>query len=178
MPTQLIMQSLSKAIIQTITFLLLSGDFHVSIKDKTDISARVISKIYYKYYPEATVSSGSHLTKLSDANNAGTRLSSQCTLILTEGDSAKGLAVAGLGVVGRDNFGVFPLRGKLLNVREAKHDTIMKNEEIQNVKKILGLQHNKVYSDISSLRYGKLCLMTDQVFSFLKYQKLATNIVI
>ena len=39
----------------------------------------------------------------------------------------------------------------------------MKNEEIQNVKKILGLQHNKVYSDLSSLRYGKLCLMTDQV---------------
>ena len=72
MPTQLIMQSLSKAIIQTITFLLLSGDFYISIKDKTDISAdisaRVISKIYYKYYPEATVSSGSHLTKLSDAN--------------------------------------------------------------------------------------------------------------
>ena len=68
MPTQLIMQSLSKAIIQTITFLLLSGDFYVSIRDETDISARFISKIYYKYYPEATVSSGSHLTKLSDAN--------------------------------------------------------------------------------------------------------------
>ena len=68
MPTQLIMQSLSKAIIQNITFLLLSGDFYVSIKDKTDISTRVISKIHYKYYPEATVSSGSHLTKLSDAN--------------------------------------------------------------------------------------------------------------
>ena len=38
-------------------------------------------------------------------------------LILTEGDSAKALAVAGWGVVGRDNFGVFPLRGKMLNVR-------------------------------------------------------------
>ena len=68
MPTQLIMQSLSKAIIQNITFLLLSSDFYVSIKDKTDISARVISKIHYKYYPKATVTSGSHLTKLSDAN--------------------------------------------------------------------------------------------------------------
>ena len=39
-------------------------------------------------------------------------------LILTEGDSAKTLAVAGLGVVGRDKYGVFPLRGKMLNVRE------------------------------------------------------------
>ena len=103
------------------------------------------------------------LTKLSDANNAGTRHAKNCTLILTEGDSAKALAVAGLGVVGRDNFGVFPLRGKLLNVREARHDQIMKNEEVQNIKKIMGLQHNKDYTDTSSLRYGRLMLMTDQV---------------
>ena len=102
------------------------------------------------------------LTKLSDANNAGTRHGKNCTLILTEGDSAKALAVAGLSVVGRDNFGVFPLRGKLLNVREARHDQIMKNEEIQNIKKIMGLQHNKDYSNTSSLRYGRLMLMTDQ----------------
>ena len=103
------------------------------------------------------------LPKLSDANNAGTKYAKDCTLILTEGDSAKALAIAGLGVVGRDNYGVFPLRGKLLNVREARHDQIMKNEEIQNIKKILGLQHNKDYTDIASLRYGKLMIMTDQV---------------
>ena len=71
--------------------------------------------------------------------------------------------MAGLGVVGRDYFGVFPLRGKLLNVREAKHDQIMKNEEIQNIKKIMGLQHNKDYPDVKSLRYGQLMIMTDQV---------------
>lgn len=99
---------------------------------------------------------------MADANNAGTKHAKDCTLILTEGDSAKALAVAGLGVVGRDNFGVFPLRGKLLNVREARHDQIMKNEEIQNIKKIMGLQHNKEYSDTSSLRYGQLMIMTDQ----------------
>ncbi|KIJ08620.1 hypothetical protein PAXINDRAFT_88607 [Paxillus involutus ATCC 200175] len=102
------------------------------------------------------------LTKLADANNAGTKKADKCTLILTEGDSAKALAVAGLSVVGRDNFGVFPLRGKLLNVREAKHDQIMKNEEIQNIKKIMGLQHNKEYAGIASLRYGRLMIMTDQ----------------
>ncbi|KAG6857673.1 DNA topoisomerase 2, partial [Tephrocybe sp. NHM501043] len=102
------------------------------------------------------------LTKLSDANNAGTKYAKDCTLILTEGDSAKSLAVAGLGVVGRDNFGVFPLRGKLLNVREAKHEQIMKNEEIQNIKKIMGLQHNKDYTSTTSLRYGRLMIMTDQ----------------
>ena len=103
------------------------------------------------------------LTKLSDANNAGGKHGSKCTLILTEGDSAKALAVAGLSVVGRDNFGVFPLRGKLLNVRDARHDQIMKNEEIQNIKKIMGLQHNKDYKDVNSLRYGRLMIMTDQV---------------
>lgn len=60
------------------------------------------------------------------------RLSWQdCTLILTEGDSAKTLAVSGLGVVGRDRYGVFPLKGKLLNVREASNPQVLKNEEIQ-----------------------------------------------
>ena len=59
---------------------------------------------------------------------------------MTEGDSAKALAVAGLSVVGRDNFGVFPLRGKLLNVRDAKHEQILKNEELQHVKKIISIR--------------------------------------
>lgn len=61
---------------------------------------------------------------MDDANDAGSRNSMQCTLILTEGDSAKTLAVSGLSVVGRDHFGVFPLRGKLLNVRDASHKQV------------------------------------------------------
>ena len=64
------------------------------------------------------------IPKLDDANDAGTKNSKYCTLILTEGDSAKTLAVSGLGVVGRDRYGVFPLRGKLLNVREASHKQV------------------------------------------------------
>ena len=102
------------------------------------------------------------IPKLEDANNAGTRKASECTLILTEGDSAKALAVSGLTEVGRDNFGVFPLRGKLLNVREANHDQIMKNAEITNIKSIMGLQHGKQYTSVDSLRYGRLMIMTDQ----------------
>ena len=62
--------------------------------------------------------------KLDDANNAGSKYSQECTLILTEGDSAKSLAVSGLGVVGRDRYGVFPLKGKLLNTREATHKQV------------------------------------------------------
>ena len=64
------------------------------------------------------------VAKLEDANDAGSKNSPECTLILTEGDSAKTLAVSGLGVVGRDRYGVFPLRGKLLNVREASHKQV------------------------------------------------------
>ena len=79
----------------------------------------------------------SGIAKLDDANEAGGRNSEKCTLILTEGDSAKALAVSGLSVVGRDYFGVFPLRGKLLNVREASHKQIMDNAEIKNVVQIM-----------------------------------------
>lgn len=79
------------------------------------------------------------IPKLEDANDAGTKNSLNCTLILTEGDSAKSLAVAGLGTVGRDIYGVFPLRGKLLNVREATHKQILENAEINNLIKIVGL---------------------------------------
>uniref|UniRef100_A0A4W4H3W9 DNA topoisomerase 2 n=1 Tax=Electrophorus electricus TaxID=8005 RepID=A0A4W4H3W9_ELEEL len=103
--------------------------------------------------------------KLDDANDAGGKNSGGCTLILTEGDSAKTLAVSGLSVVGRDRYGVFPLRGKILNVREASHKQIMDNAEINNIIKILGLQYRKNYSDpesLKTLRYGRLMIMTDQ----------------
>eukprot|EP00842_Homolaphlyctis_polyrhiza_P006668 jgi/Hompol1/7001/HPOL_005154-RA len=110
----------------------------------------------------AKMSRISGISKLDDANNAGTRNGRKCTLILTEGDSAKSLAVSGLAVVGRDNFGVFPLRGKLLNVREATHSQITGNAEINAIKQILGLQHGKTYETIDQLRYGHLMIMTDQ----------------
>merc|ERR1719377_90352 len=77
--------------------------------------------------------------KLEDANDAGSNNSSKCTLILTEGDSAKALAVAGLSVIGRDKYGVFPLRGKLLNVRDVTQKQVAENKEIMNIVKILGL---------------------------------------
>ncbi|SCU86575.1 LAME_0D06766g1_1 [Lachancea meyersii CBS 8951] len=99
---------------------------------------------------------------LEDANFAGTKQSGKCTLVLTEGLSAQSLAVAGLGVVGRDYYGCYPLRGKMLNVREASAEQINKNAEIQAIKKIVGLQHRKKYADTKSLRYGHIMIMTDQ----------------
>ena len=102
------------------------------------------------------------IEKLDDANWAGTKNSSKCTLILTEGDSAKSLAMAGIEVVGRDAFGCFPLRGKLLNVRECSTNKILKNQEIQYLMKILGIKIGETYTDVKNLRYGSILIMTDQ----------------
>ncbi|XP_063239277.1 DNA topoisomerase 2 isoform X2 [Bacillus rossius redtenbacheri] len=105
------------------------------------------------------------IPKLEDANDAGTAKSLDCTLILTEGDSAKTLAVSGLGVVGRDKYGVFPLKGKVLNVREASNSQITGNAEINALIKILGLNYKHKYEtidDLKNLRYGRLMIMTDQ----------------
>lgn len=105
------------------------------------------------------------IPKLDDANWAGGPKSDQCTLILTEGDSAKSLAISGLEVIGRDKYGVFPLRGKVLNVKGEDKNIAKKiadNAEITNLKKILGLQSDKKYTSTKDLRYGSIMLMTDQ----------------
>lgn len=140
---------------------------------KTGIMERSIAYYEFKENKKLKNSDGKKnsnlrgIDKLDDANWAGTNKSKECTLILTEGDSAKSMAIAGLSVVGRDKYGVFPLRGKVLNVRDRK-DTIKgkqqiaDNEEITNIKKILGLQNGKEYQDVKELRYGKIMVMTDQ----------------
>ena len=73
------------------------------------------------------------------------------------------IQLAGLAAVGRDYYGVFPLRGKLLNVREATAKQLTENKEIGYIKQILGLQQHKEYANVKSLRYGHLMIMTDQV---------------
>ena len=105
------------------------------------------------------------IPKLDDALLAGTSRSSHCTLILTEGDSAKALVLAGLSELGRDRWGVFPLRGKLMNVRDVSAALMMRNEEVSNVIRIVGLEYGKAYltaDDRATLRYGRVMLMTDQ----------------
>uniref|UniRef100_A0A0D9VJV0 DNA topoisomerase 2 n=1 Tax=Leersia perrieri TaxID=77586 RepID=A0A0D9VJV0_9ORYZ len=145
----------------------LSDDFHKKVGNSAIVS-NLLSWADYKLSKELQKTDGSKrsrlagIPKLEDANDAGGKDSPMCTLILTEGDSAKALAMAGISVVGRDHYGVFPLRGKLLNVREASHKQIMDNAEIQNIKKILGLQHGKQYDSTKGLRYGHLMIMTDQ----------------
>lgn len=59
---------------------------------------------------------------------------------------------------------MFPLKGKPLNVRDATHAQIMKNEEIMNLVEIMGLKFGTTYdeSNVKSLRYGHLMIMADQ----------------
>jgi DNA topoisomerase II len=101
------------------------------------------------------------IPKLEDALWAGTAKSNQCTLVLTEGDSAKTFAMWGRSVVGPERWAVFPLRGKFLNFRDATVQQLMNNEEINNLKQIIGLKQGKEYKDTSDLRYGKVMLLTD-----------------
>ena len=105
------------------------------------------------------------IPKYMGANFAGGTKSDQCTLILCEGDSAKAGIVSGLSKEDRDIYGVFPLKGKLLNTLNENQLRINQNAEIINIKKIVGLISNKSYDDASAkkfLRYGKILFMTDQ----------------
>jgi DNA topoisomerase-2 len=134
---------------------------------KTSIQTELMALSKFKEMKELKKSDGARrskitgIPKLDDANKAGTADSGKCTLIVTEGDSAKTLAVAGLSVVGRDHYGVFPLRGKCKNVRDASIKQLTDNKEFNDLKKILGLQQDKVYTSLAELRYGRLMIMTD-----------------
>ena len=106
------------------------------------------------------------IPKLIDANWAGTEKSKNCIIIFCEGDSAKAGIVSGLSSDDRNTFGVYPMKGKILNVRGETTKKIMENKEISEIKKILGLETGKKYKNIEdvykSLRYGKVLFMTDQ----------------
>ena len=102
------------------------------------------------------------IPKLDDAISAGTKDSTKCTLILTEGDSAKAMALSGLSQEQRKFFGVYPLKGKVLNVKDTSDAKVEQTKEIAELKKILGLTSGKKYTDVKDLRYGSIMIMTDQ----------------
>ena len=102
------------------------------------------------------------IPKLVDANYAGTPKSNQTMLILCEGDSAKAGILSGLSNEDRNVIGVYPMRGKLFNVRGETQKRINESKEINEIKKIMGLESSKVYQNVNDLRYGKIIFMTDQ----------------
>jgi DNA topoisomerase-2 len=106
------------------------------------------------------------IPKLTDANWAGTEKSKECVLIFCEGDSAKTGVISGLSSEDRNTFGVYPLKGKVMNVRGELQKKVSENKEITEIKKILGLEAGKEYKSMEdvnkSLRYSKVVFMTDQ----------------
>jgi DNA topoisomerase-2 len=106
------------------------------------------------------------IPKLTDANWAGTEKSKDCIIIFCEGDSAKAGIISGLTSDDRNTIGVYPMKGKILNVRGENIKKISENKEITEIKKILGLETNKKYETMEDvnkqLRYGKVVFMTDQ----------------
>jgi DNA topoisomerase-2 len=106
---------------------------------------------------------GEEFKDLEDAKLAGSSRSGECTLILTEGKSAKAMAMCGLSVVGLERYGVFPLKGKPMNVRKATLKKAIANVEIATVMKIMNLVVGLEYDDSrKGLRYGRIMIMADQ----------------
>jgi DNA topoisomerase-2 len=106
------------------------------------------------------------IPKLDDANWAGTDKSKECMIIFCEGDSAKTGVISGLSSEDRNTIGVYPLKGKVMNVRGEASKKVSENKEITEIKKILGLETGKEYNTIeevnANLRYSKVVFMTDQ----------------
>ena len=81
-------------------------------------------------------------------------------LFLVEGDSAGGSAK-----MGRDKEfqAILPLRGKVLNAWETERDRLFANNEIHDIAVAIGIDpHGRNDSpDLSNLRYGKICILSD-----------------
>ena len=146
----------------------LSEDFLKKVVTKLPIVERILEAQSAKDAKDNTKTDGKKqskitgIPKLDDAMFAGTGKSAQCTLILTEGDSAKAMALSGLSQEQRKLYGVYPLKGKVLNVKDTADSRVEQTKEIAELKKILGLASGKKYADVASLRYGSIMIMTDQ----------------
>ncbi len=77
-------------------------------------------------------------------------------LFVVEGDSAGGSAKQARDKV---NQAILPLRGKILNTWEVDSVKIMSSEEVNNIASAIGVDPNS--DDLSSLRYGKICILAD-----------------
>jgi len=99
--------------------------------------------------------------KCQPANKAGTRESMRCTLFITEGDSATGMVNKGFSQIGHDYYGVYTLRGKVMNVRKATPEKVDANDIISNLLSEIGLQRGLTYTSKRNLRYGRIVMLKD-----------------
>lgn len=116
--------------------------------------------------------------KLCDANYAGTARSSLCTLMLTEGDSAMASLRSGMTKEDQDTVGILPLGGKILNVRNESLDRVTRSKDLVNIMQAMGLTLGRAYTqeDVARcLRYGSVCIVTDQDYDGLHIRGLSIN---
>ena len=125
------------------------------------VIARVKSREQEKITKTPSSNRAPQYKKLYDAANANKRRG-DCALFLTEGDSAKTFALSGMNEINCDYYGVFPLKGKLLNVRNCTLKASLGNEEIAALFEIIGLKHGEKYTSTVGLRYGRIVILTDQ----------------
>lgn len=94
--------------------------------------------------------------KLADCTSQDVR---QTEIFLVEGDSAGGSAKQA-----RDkNFqAIMPLRGKILNTWEVDSTQVLASQEVHDIAVAIGLDPGS--QDLSKLRYGKVCILTDADF--------------
>lgn len=141
---------------------------------KWELVARLYAELDAKLFKSISKTDGkkkknlSGMDKLQDANKAATSESTNCTLYVTEGDSALTFAIKLCSYLpnqaGRDYIGYYPLRGKPLNVMNAPFDQIMANKEINDLKTVLGLRERVDYTideNYETLRYGHLMVCAD-----------------
>ena len=141
---------------------------------KWDLVSRLYAELDAKLFKTSSKSDGKKrrylngMEKLQDANKAGTSESANCTLYITEGDSALGFALKLCSYVpngrGRDYIGAYPLKGKGLNVMNALPMRIAENKEINDLKQVLGLREYVDYTveeNYQTLRYGHLMVLSD-----------------
>lgn len=101
------------------------------------------------------------IEKLVEANYAGTQESHKCTLFICEGLSAKTMVDTGMCILGHDYYGCYPLKGKIMNTFDVTDIKYQKNEVLNNLKTVLGLDDNAVYESVKPLRYGKVVCVKD-----------------
>jgi len=108
-----------------------------------------------------------YVEKAQRANFAGqAKHIHETMLILVEGKSAKGWATMLIAQKknGRDYWGSYPLKGKMLNSLNAGFDQILNNTEFNDIKKMLNLKEGLDYtieSNYRTLNYGKVAVATD-----------------
>ena len=100
------------------------------------------------------------ISKLVDAPRKSNAIEPK-TMIVTEGDSAKALVLNSLTTHQRKYIGIFPLRGKIINVR-ANPTQFRKSKELLELFTAMGLKFGKVYKTTEDLRYERLVILTDQ----------------